>query len=182
MKAHPATYRGARFRSRLEARWAAFFDQAGWRWEYEPIDLDGWAPDFALVGAEGPLMVEVKPIEWTNDPSNARDVMRHREDLEKVRAQTDREVLVLGCYPIGLPAAPTWSPPEYHLGVFWNEGTDHAVLTTNPDGSWDIAAYCGSYHNRLSGHYDGNLEPSPGANSVHHRWGEAGRLTQWKGR
>jgi hypothetical protein len=29
-------YAGARFRSRLEARWAAFFDLCGWRWEYEP--------------------------------------------------------------------------------------------------------------------------------------------------
>src|SRR6478752_8276107 len=30
------TYRGYRFRSRLEARWAVFFDALGLRWEYEP--------------------------------------------------------------------------------------------------------------------------------------------------
>jgi hypothetical protein len=48
IKAHPTTYAGVRFRSRLEARWAAFFDLAGWRWEYEPIDLDGWSPDFLV--------------------------------------------------------------------------------------------------------------------------------------
>ncbi len=34
------------FRSRLQARWAAFFDRAGWPWLYEPIDLDGYIPDF----------------------------------------------------------------------------------------------------------------------------------------
>jgi len=33
------TYRGIRFRSRTEARWAAFFDELGWPWEYEPHDL-----------------------------------------------------------------------------------------------------------------------------------------------
>jgi hypothetical protein len=44
--AHPTTYAGVRFRSRLEARWAAFFDLAGWAWEYEPADLAGWSPDF----------------------------------------------------------------------------------------------------------------------------------------
>ena len=30
IKAIPTTYAGVRFRSRLEARWAAFFDLCGW--------------------------------------------------------------------------------------------------------------------------------------------------------
>lgn len=42
----PTRYRNTEFRSRLEARWAAFFDLAGWKWKYEPIDLNGWIPDF----------------------------------------------------------------------------------------------------------------------------------------
>lgn len=45
-------YKGYRFRSRLEARWAVFFDTAKIRWEYEPqgYDVDGKAylPDFYL--------------------------------------------------------------------------------------------------------------------------------------
>lgn len=60
--AHPTTYRGLRFRSRLEARWAAFFDLLNWRWEYEPFDLKGWVPDFILVGDRGDALVEIKPI------------------------------------------------------------------------------------------------------------------------
>lgn len=46
--AHPTKYSGVLFRSRLEARWAAFFDLIDWRWEYEPVDLEGWTPDFRL--------------------------------------------------------------------------------------------------------------------------------------
>jgi hypothetical protein len=49
IKSHPTRYKNVLFRSRLEARWAAFFDllsPGGWRWEYEPIDLKGWTPDF----------------------------------------------------------------------------------------------------------------------------------------
>jgi hypothetical protein len=46
LTAIPTRYGGVQFRSRLEARWAAFFDLAGWRWQYEPIDLAGWIPDF----------------------------------------------------------------------------------------------------------------------------------------
>jgi len=57
----PTYYDGIRFRSRLEATWAAFFDLCRWRWEYEPLDLKGWVPDFVLHGPE-PIAVEVKPV------------------------------------------------------------------------------------------------------------------------
>lgn len=52
MKAIETRYKGYRFRSRLEARWAVFFDTLGIRWEYEPegFELDGvrYLPDFWL--------------------------------------------------------------------------------------------------------------------------------------
>lgn len=44
----PTFYEGVRFRSRLEARWAAYADLSGWSWKYEPIDLKGWTPDFLM--------------------------------------------------------------------------------------------------------------------------------------
>lgn len=50
MKIHaiPTVYRKRQMRSRLEARWAAFFDLMKWSWEYEPLDLNGWIPDFVV--------------------------------------------------------------------------------------------------------------------------------------
>lgn len=45
----PTVYKGTEMRSRLEAKWAAFFDAVGLPWEYEPIKLDGWWPDFRLI-------------------------------------------------------------------------------------------------------------------------------------
>lgn len=53
IKAIETEYKGYRFRSRLEARWAVFFDACGVKWEYEPegFDLgDGiwYLPDFLL--------------------------------------------------------------------------------------------------------------------------------------
>lgn len=53
----PTKYAGIQFRSRAEARWAAFFDRLDWRWAYEPVDLDGYIPDFVL---EGRCYTEVK--------------------------------------------------------------------------------------------------------------------------
>ena len=52
-KAIETVYNGYRFRSRLEARWAVFFDAAGIKYEYEPegFDLGGglyYLPDFRI--------------------------------------------------------------------------------------------------------------------------------------
>jgi hypothetical protein len=62
MKAIPTLYQGIQMRSRLEAKWASVFDQLGWKWEYEPIDLDGWIPDFVIQTKSIPLLVEIKPV------------------------------------------------------------------------------------------------------------------------
>lgn len=58
-------YNGCRFRSRLEARWAVFFDTLGIKYDYEAegYDLGGWGgwylPDFWLIDQE--CFVEIKP-------------------------------------------------------------------------------------------------------------------------
>ena len=61
-------YRGHRFRSRLEARWAVAFDAAQIQWNYEPegftLDLIGpYLPDFWLPQLNA--WAEVKPVEPT---------------------------------------------------------------------------------------------------------------------
>lgn len=67
-KAIETAYAGYKFRSRLEARWAVFFDALGIKWEYEPegfILADGtwYLPDFWLPRfcGDGGLWIEVKP-------------------------------------------------------------------------------------------------------------------------
>ena len=60
----PTRHAGVLFRSRLEARWAVFFDHLGIRWEYEPQGFllssgEGYLPDFWL--PERGWYVEVKP-------------------------------------------------------------------------------------------------------------------------
>jgi hypothetical protein len=48
LKGTPTLYQGIKFRSRLEARWAAFFDQIRTPWTYEPFDGNSYIPDFLL--------------------------------------------------------------------------------------------------------------------------------------
>jgi hypothetical protein len=74
LKAIETQYKGYRFRSRLEARWAVFFDALGLRWEYEPegFELGGavrYLPDFWLPIQDSVMgfpgcghWVEIKPI------------------------------------------------------------------------------------------------------------------------
>lgn len=67
IKAIETNYKGYRFRSRLEARWAVFFDRMGMRWEYEPEGFelpDGtrYLPDFRFKSPQGIVYwYEIKP-------------------------------------------------------------------------------------------------------------------------
>ncbi|WP_142627894.1 hypothetical protein [Rhizobium sp. P007] len=67
IKAIPTVYRGVRFRSRLEARWAAFFDLAKIIWDYEPFDLEGWTPDFLVRSQRPDILIEVKPVNFHDE-------------------------------------------------------------------------------------------------------------------
>ena len=51
---------GIRFRSIIEAKWAVMFTKLGWYWEYEPIELNGYIPDFIIKFPNRHLLVEVK--------------------------------------------------------------------------------------------------------------------------
>jgi hypothetical protein len=69
-------YKGYRFRSRLEARWALFFDLVDLRWEYEtePLSVNGEAylPDFRIYpyqNRDAAVYLEVKPNKGGTTPT-----------------------------------------------------------------------------------------------------------------
>lgn len=64
MKPIETIYKGYRFRSRLEARWAVFFDTLGVKWDYElegfELPSGRYLPDFLLHFDDGDVWAEVK--------------------------------------------------------------------------------------------------------------------------
>lgn len=95
-------YKGYKFRSRLEARWAVFFDACGVDWEYEPEGYalgDGiyYLPDFLIRGCKDrwgekiDLYVEVKGV-------------MSLEDRKKIKL-FNRPIIVVGAIPFGSNAA-----------------------------------------------------------------------------
>jgi len=95
MKPIQTRYKGYHFRSRLEARWAVYFDAIGWKWLYEPEgfslgDGDFYLPDFLLVDCG--LWVEVKAEK--PDENELRKA-------EKLATQSNTSVV----FAVGLPNA-----------------------------------------------------------------------------
>lgn len=83
MKAIETYYNGYRFRSRLEARWAVFFDELGIKYQYEPEGFklsDGtlYLPDFYLPDLE--LWVEVKGIMAETDENKLNMFISNLDD------------------------------------------------------------------------------------------------------
>lgn len=144
----PTRYAGCHFRSRLEARWAVFFDALGIRWEFEPEGFtgclgEGYLPDFWLdLGAdehlsgalrERGLYAEVKPTQRAL-----------HADGQKIGACIDYDatplsrtgLLILGPVPEPATAAPLFSM------LYWRKGVNHrrvafyrgAASPPGPDG------------------------------------------------
>lgn len=179
----PTRYNGTEFRSRLEARWAAFFDLIGWQWEYEPIDLPGWIPDFILTGATT-VLVEIKPAE-TLDGFDLHKINEAR------RAGNDtHETLLLGRKPLlhgdycrivgwhtghelGCADREEWDGDGYEAcaneAVFLTSGT-HIDYCSNTM----------SYQGRLTGFYDGNAYLTGNHyQDIEQAWDQAGNVTRW---
>jgi hypothetical protein len=80
IKAIETKYAGRYFRSRLEARWAIFFDVMQTKWEYEnqgfSIGNDRYLPDFEL--PEWMCYIEIKPASISiQDDSRIKRIMRN---------------------------------------------------------------------------------------------------------
>lgn len=152
---HPTTYGGVEFRSRLEARWGAFFDLLNWKWEYEPIDLEGWTPDF---------MVTVPGLDF-------KAMCDYSEFLAEVKPYTERgqwkghAVTLLNPIPEGEHPDPTLEP-----------GWGCMALGLNPD----VSRVSFHYHKYCS--FVGSLKEIPDGPPAQWKaaWIQAGNATRWK--
>lgn len=183
----PTMVKARRYRSRLEARWSTFFDLLGWPHEYEPFDLNGWIPDFLLLG-DTKVLVEIKP-----DSEFPQDV---RQKIEEAEVLPDFDVLILGC------AIPIWKPfEENRLAFGWLAERSYRNDPFDEDDPWDAfdwglailgrwedgegrIGFCHSvqdYTDRISGGHDGVHGELPLCPSeVKKLWAEAGNLVQWR--
>lgn len=138
IKAIETKYKGYRFRSRLEARWAVFFDSVGVKWEYEKegykLRKRQYLPDFYL--PELQLWVEIK---GTNE-----DARIAKDEIWEVGAITGKPIAIC----VGMPheidmtifIADTTSSAG---GVGWRNDFRFAIglngklcLFTDDDRSW----------------------------------------------
>ncbi len=172
----PTTYKGTRFRSRLEAKWAAFFDLCGWEWTYEPFEYPGWIPDFLL---QGDVLVEVKPY------SRKEEFVSLTKEIEDSLSQVgedSREVIICGCNgPCVMEGVETigllgeLSSPD----GFWWDWSDFGICWESK--KWDFCHCIGHYQGRVHGGYSGSC-PKSMTREAKLMWAKAGNSTQWNPR
>jgi hypothetical protein len=155
-------FKGVRFRSRLEAKWAAMFDLLKVRWDYEPLDMHGWVPDFVLTvtvarwldddfaaqdgAVDVRVLCEVKPayggaFDFASDPV-----------FGKATAKDLGWTLLLGAAPVGCGIGTLLGPGgRCSAGAKWVNVNDA------------LGGRCDAFH-------------------LEHLWREAGSAVQWQGR
>jgi len=100
IKAIETEYKGYRFRSRLEARWAVFFDAMGLQWQYEIEGFElpsgeRYLPDFYFPDLiDRPTYIEIKP---ELPDAKSREGKRIREFTIAIRPKMAN--LILWGYP-----------------------------------------------------------------------------------
>jgi hypothetical protein len=128
IQAIPTSYAGCLFRSRIEARWAVFFDHLGIAWEYEPQgylvgpndDRQPYLPDFYLPNAvPGGIWVEVKGVLSAADQ---RKIFYASHPVYGLPAKSQRtRVLLLGDVP---RVEPGWMCWHHAMGWDFDEQWD----------------------------------------------------------
>lgn len=122
IKAIETRYAGCRFRSRLEARWAVFFDRLNIPWEYEPqgylVGPEGgqtpYLPDFYLPREK--LWVEVKGSEEQLDVQLLVNASVPHYGLPNCSWYGEYWVSMLILGPIGRPGRITEKDSGTHVG------------------------------------------------------------------
>jgi hypothetical protein len=143
LKAIETVYNGYRFRSRLEARWAVFFDALGLPYEYERegFDLgDGvrYLPDFWLPTIDAWYEIKPELPKDGPDPKLVRLAQRSRRDVYLCAGDPWRPVTF-----ILIPSEmPTQVPPDFRLLA----------------GSYEVVVFSGGrYPDAPAGSCDGDL-------------------------
>ena len=173
IQAKPTTFNGIRFRSRLEARWAVFFDYLNIKYLYEPewdAVKGGWCyvnykPDFFLPQPFD-LWVEIKPKH-----------INKLSYMEQIKAKgwtiAYGSILVL----VGEPQVPkTNSQEHYHLTarngklclddhMWWCECPECGRLDIGPYGKIPAACYTTCYPEAESDLFGNNLPEPDGQKS-----------------
>lgn len=143
-------YASHRFRSRLEARWAVFFDTLGVHWEYEPqgyligTDRTPYLPDFWLPGLN--VWAEVK-----GDPDGLDLNLLHEAVLAD-GLPSARGLLLLGPIP---------DVPSGHLTAHWMLSNWDEQVVNLPFGFGDSGEYRNAGTDWISGAWPGECEPVP---------------------
>ena len=147
IKAKPTVYKNIPFRSRLEAKWAIFFDEMGIDYRYEPgiykVPINGYfmkyCPDFALLNVKTqqeiqlPIYVEIKGVNHYYEIDE-----KNRKILESFGSSNS--LLVLGSFPMSINYL--YQEPDHLSNFFLVNGQDMPCFFTQYDGvPWLVDKY-----------------------------------------
>jgi hypothetical protein len=184
MKPIPIKIDGIQFRSKLEARWYLFMKRLQWRIEYEPQELpeiNGWIPDFMIIGKDKKILVDVKPIysvdDWNeNHPS-------YKKILESGIKNTKYELLILGAsFDLGGNAfGVLYEHREYLKEYNYDPFSDSPVVFTSYGFKIGFLPSESNWECRITGEggkiylYEGNDKYK----RLEEAWNECGSQLQW---
>lgn len=148
------------------------FDLLGWRWDYEPLDLHGYIPDFILRFPRADVLAEVKPVMHYRHLD-----LPETEKIDRTWGEHKMEAVVFGGSHdvfIMRERGDDSGDSKFGWGFGWGEARIFRckghVGIEHTDG-YHGCRYCGAYTEDFVTQ-ELNLEPM---------WAEAHNKTAWRG-
>ncbi len=183
----PTEYHNTLFRSRLEARWAVFFDALEVPWEFEPEAFGdgekGYLPDFWLPNQN--CYFEVKP-----------DTNFDEQKIALACIATQKRVMV-ATGPVAPPDLRNFGFSNWDGKVNTTDGMFMLSAFQQPDGTWDAGGFDINYYwcecpvcpavgiefdgrgARVCSHSEGDKSYSPNAPRILEAFRKADRYRFW---
>ena len=171
-------YNDILFRSRLEAKWACFFDLVGWEWQYEPSEINGYNPDFIIKAKSksydtNTIIVEVKPSVYLDS--------KEKDSIIRKYSKVKAHILMLSDMPF-------WENSNCNITI--GCGSQY-VNNQNHDSYYDVEMKCVDDFGSMAMIFDGmvygvcerkwfTINDDPDHIIIKKLWVEAGNITKFK--
>lgn len=142
-------YGGYKFRSRLEARWAVFFDAFGIKYEYEPegfVFEDGtrYLPDFRIYVRHRPRWNDENVDEWRPVYVEVKGVLSSNDEHKIWLFSETEPIIIVGDLPADSDEwFEQWNFDDHFNSFYYIDGDNYPAAFSKKNG---IPWICGPDH------------------------------------
>lgn len=88
------------FRSKIDLRWAMFFENIGWNWEYKKLKTVNWTPDFELKFNNHNILIDIENTSFCQNISRDQiELLKWKREIFKFNKSKADHIMIFSNKP-----------------------------------------------------------------------------------